>query len=57
MKEKYAPILLSAKGKTLVFIGTAVLFATGIYGATQVERDGYTTLREIANGARSHAEI
>ena len=37
MKETYTPFILSGKGRALVLMGTATLFAAGVYGATQVE--------------------
>lgn len=36
MKEKYAPFLVSTKGKALVLLGSAALLAAGVYGVTQV---------------------
>lgn len=36
MKETYTPFLLSTKGKALVLLGSAALFAAGVYGVTQV---------------------
>lgn len=36
MKEKYAPSLLSVKGKVVVLLGSAALLIAGIYGVTQV---------------------
>eukprot|EP00904_Undaria_pinnatifida_P008204 jgi/Undpi1/4513/HiC_scaffold_18.g07867.m1 len=38
MKETYTPFILSGKGKALVLMGTATLFAAGIYGATQAQQ-------------------
>lgn len=35
MKDTYTPVLLSTAGKCLVLLGTASLFAAGIYGVTQ----------------------
>ncbi|CBJ26527.1 conserved unknown protein [Ectocarpus siliculosus] len=35
MKDKYAPFVLSAKGKALVLLASAGLLAAGIYGVTQ----------------------
>lgn len=38
MRDKYAPSILSAKGKTIVLLSAAGLLAAGIYGATKVGR-------------------
>ncbi|CAM9850692.1 unnamed protein product, partial [Ectocarpus sp. 12 AP-2014] len=35
MKDKYAPFVLSAKGKALVLLASAGLLAAGVYGVTQ----------------------
>ncbi|CAM9835466.1 unnamed protein product [Ectocarpus sp. 12 AP-2014] len=35
MKDKYAPFVLSSKGKALVLLASAGLLAAGIYGVTQ----------------------
>ncbi|CAM9459401.1 unnamed protein product [Scytosiphon promiscuus] len=35
MKDKYSPVLLSAKGKVFVLVGSALLLAAGIWGVTQ----------------------
>ncbi|CAN0203161.1 unnamed protein product [Ascophyllum nodosum] len=57
MKDKYAPFLLSAKGKTLVFLGTAGLLATGIYGVTKAKQ-GFDVidLAPDSHFARDHTE-
>ena len=36
MKEQYTPFILSTKGKALVLVGSACIFAAGVYGVTQV---------------------
>lgn len=36
MREKYSPFILSTKGKALVLVGSACIFAAGVYGVTQV---------------------
>lgn len=36
MKEEYAPVLLSTKGKAAVTVAAVALFVAGIYGVTQV---------------------
>ncbi|CAM9814630.1 unnamed protein product [Ectocarpus sp. 4 AP-2014] len=38
MKDKYAPFVLSAKGKALVLLASAGLLAAGIYGVTQASQ-------------------
>ncbi|CBN79522.1 similar to Patched domain-containing protein 3 [Ectocarpus siliculosus] len=35
MREKYTPFILSTKGKALVLVGSACIFAAGVYGVTQ----------------------
>lgn len=41
MRDKYAPFLLSTKGKVLVFMATASLLIAGIYGVTKVRLRQY----------------
>lgn len=36
MRDKYAPLLLSEKGKVFVIVATASLLVAGIYGVTKV---------------------
>lgn len=36
MKDRYSPLLLSAKGKAFVLIGAALLLAAGIWGVNEV---------------------
>ena len=55
MRDKYTPLLLSIKGKTLVCLGTALLLAAGIYGATQVAvRSCYSHLISLIDRPRYH---
>ncbi|CAM9170392.1 unnamed protein product, partial [Ectocarpus sp. 8 AP-2014] len=49
MKEKYAPSLLSVKGKALVLLGSAGLLAAGIYGVTQATQ-GFDVLDLAPDG-------
>ncbi|CAN0336892.1 unnamed protein product [Ascophyllum nodosum] len=55
MRDKYTPLLLSIKGKTLVCLGTALLLAAGIYGATQAKQ-GFDVIDLAPDGhfARDH---
>ncbi|CAM9198844.1 unnamed protein product, partial [Ectocarpus sp. 12 AP-2014] len=49
MKDKYSPSLLSAKGKIVVLLGSAALFAAGIYGVTQTTQ-GFDVLDLAPDG-------
>lgn len=40
MKDKYTPLLLSGKGKTIVLLASAALLAAGIWGVVEVRVSG-----------------
>lgn len=42
MKEIYAPVLLSTKGKAVVLLAALALLVAGIYGVTQVSSEHST---------------
>ncbi|CAM9506157.1 unnamed protein product [Ectocarpus sp. 12 AP-2014] len=49
MKDKYAPSLLSAKGKIVALLGSVALLAAGIYGVTQATQ-GFDVLDLAPDG-------